>query len=257
MAYKIKKSIIQGTKAHKSAIKAKVEEMAMASGIGADPTLVRLGEAYGKSFIPKEIDFTIDPYIPSERKEKEEDNGEGDVVVVKGCMDKKAKNYNPDATESDDSCEYEKEDDVGTETTTTDTDDDYDYDASLDKFADDDANAANEKLIKKKNTQKKKKVITEEKKEKTIGQVYEPGTQEVTWVGEGKPPSTVDSTKKTKTKKKSKTTKKSTADRAANKKNLKYKLLGPAGQKKMRDAGYTPPKKKKKKKKKKESNTKK
>ena len=61
MAFKMNRPLLEGTKLHKaSVLKAKKEPVVAQTRTKADPSLVAAGTELGKSYVPKEIDFTID-----------------------------------------------------------------------------------------------------------------------------------------------------------------------------------------------------
>ena len=112
MAFKMNRPIIKGTKIHKQTIaKAKEESIVNPYSSHASDVLSNVSE-YSRSNVPHSIDYGLDiPDIKLKKKKKKKTTEEKEEKeVMKGCMDSKATNYNAEATESDDSCIYEKKD---------------------------------------------------------------------------------------------------------------------------------------------------
>ena len=72
MAFNMKRPIIKGTPFHKASIaKAKQKSIVSQSRMAADGGLVKSGQLLGESYIPKEIDFSINREKPLTRKDVE------------------------------------------------------------------------------------------------------------------------------------------------------------------------------------------
>ena len=82
MAFKIKRSIIHGTKAHKASI-AKAKKEQAKQKVGADAALIEAANALGRSNIGKKIDYTLDiPSIKVPEFEKRKRKRERDMEEI-------------------------------------------------------------------------------------------------------------------------------------------------------------------------------
>jgi len=86
MAFNMNRPIIKGTQQHKASIAKATEKSIVAPATqGADAALVDAGRAYGKSFIPGAIDYSIDSpelnWKKRKKKEKEEETPEETPAV--------------------------------------------------------------------------------------------------------------------------------------------------------------------------------
>ena len=60
---------------------------------------------------PEEIDITSDPVEDEDNSQIDETNNTEEKELVKGCMNSTANNYNANATEEDNTCDYDLDDD--------------------------------------------------------------------------------------------------------------------------------------------------
>ena len=85
MAFNMKRPIIKGTPLHKASIaKAKSDSIVAQTRTAGDPSLVSAGQALGRSYVPKAIDFSKDGLIDFGDVEVRENKGKNKVSKKKG-----------------------------------------------------------------------------------------------------------------------------------------------------------------------------
>lgn len=96
------RSIIKGTKLHKSSMAKAKRSVVSQDRMQADRGLVEAGRDLGESNVGGAIDFGLDTKADLDFKREKQ----GDYVL--GCMDSKANNYSAAATKDDGNCTYDE-----------------------------------------------------------------------------------------------------------------------------------------------------
>ena len=104
MAFNMNRSIIKGTKLHKSSMAKAKRSVVSQDRMQADRGLVEAGRGLGESNIGGAIDFGLD--TKTDLDFKREKQKQGDYVL--GCMDSTATNYSAAATKDDGNCTYDE-----------------------------------------------------------------------------------------------------------------------------------------------------
>ena len=104
MAFNMNRSIIKGTKLHKSSMAKAKRSVVSQDRMQADRGLVEAGRNLGESNVGGAIDFGLD--TKADLDFKREKQKQGDYVL--GCMDSTANNYSAAATKDDGNCTYDE-----------------------------------------------------------------------------------------------------------------------------------------------------